>query len=101
MSASDPLQTFVRSSYLDGMREEYRYKGHSVGAIASGFFVAGASFLILAELTIFFVVASEGAPRNIPQDNLLLAVCLVVCAILAALFGWRTKRFFDRRAGRG
>jgi CDP-diglyceride synthetase len=83
------------------MSEKYHYKGHRAGAIASGFFVAGVSFLILAALTIFFVVAPEGAPRNIPQDNRLLAVCLAACAILSALFGWKTKSFFDRRAGRG
>jgi len=82
------------------MGEQYRYTRHRAGAIVSGFFVAGASFLTLAMLMIFFVVAPEGAPRNIPQDNRLLAVGLTICAVLAVLLGWRTKRFFDQRAGR-
>jgi hypothetical protein len=77
-----------------------RYTGSKAGAIASGFFVAGASFLILGMLSIFFVVAPEGAPRSIRQDDRLLFAALGVCAVLSCFFGWRVKRFFDRRAGR-
>lgn len=46
------------------MDNNYRYSGNRAGAKASGFFVGGTSFLISAMSVIFFVVAPEGAPRN-------------------------------------
>ena len=82
------------------MTESFQYTGNKAGAIASGFFVGGASFLALAMFMIFFVVAPEGAPRNVRQDDTLLAIGLVICAMLASGLGWQVKRYFDRRAGR-
>jgi hypothetical protein len=82
------------------MNDRYQYKGNKAGAVASGFFAGGASFLLMGMLMIFFVVAPEGAPRNIKQDNALMFIGLAVCAVLSFWFGWRVKRFFDSRAGR-
>jgi hypothetical protein len=82
------------------MDNNYHYSGNKAGAIASGFFAGGASFLISGMSMIFFVVAPEGAPRNVPQDDALVAVGLGLCALLSCWLGWRTKRFLDRRAGR-
>jgi hypothetical protein len=82
------------------MDDGYHYTGNKAGAIASAFFAGGASFLIFGMLMIFFVVAPEGAPRNVYQDNRLVAAGLALCAILSCWLGLRTKRFFDRRAGR-
>lgn len=51
------------------VNDRYQYKGNKAGAVATGFFAGGASFLLMGVLMIFFVVAPEGAPRNIKQDN--------------------------------
>ena len=53
------------------VNDRYQYKGNKAGAVATGFFAGGASFLLMGVLMIFFVVAPEGAPRNIKQDNVL------------------------------
>lgn len=82
------------------MADKYQYQGNKAGAIASGFFAAGIAFLMLGMLLIFFVVAPEGAPRNIKQDDRLMFAGLALCAMLSGWFGWGVKRFFDRRAGR-
>ena len=42
------------------MDNNYHYSGNKAGAIASGFFAGGASFLISGMFLIVFVVAPEG-----------------------------------------
>ena len=51
------------------VNDRYQYEGNKAGAVAKGFFAGGASLLLMGVLMIFFVVAPEGAPRNIKQDN--------------------------------
>lgn len=76
------------------------YKGIPAGAIASGFFVAASSFIVLYFTTVFFVVAPEGRPDDADRAGVVFDLCLVASAIVALWLGWRTKRFFDHRAGR-
>ena len=100
MTASDNIADFSSVHYGIGMADGYRYTGSKSGAIASGVFIGGASFLTFAMFMVFFVVAPEGAPRNVYRDNEWMAAGLVICAMLSCWLGWTTKRFFDRRAGR-
>jgi len=79
---------------------ESGYKRVRAGAIASGVFVAASTFMLLYLPAMFFIVASEGGPRNLERENLLLLVSLGVSVLVASRLGWRTKRYFDRRAGR-
>ena len=76
------------------------YKGLKAGAIASGLFVAAISFLALFGVAAFFIAASEGGPRNLDRENVRLVLSLILSALTASWLGWRTKRFFDRPAGR-
>lgn len=76
------------------------YKGAKAGAIASGFFVAATSFLALYLVAVFFVVAPEGGPDDTDRAGIAFDLCLIASALIALWLGWRTKRFFDRRAGR-
>ena len=82
------------------MAEPYEYKGSKAGAIASGFFVAGCSFIIFYFAAVFFVVQPEGRPDDATKAGFVFDLALVAGAILALGLGWLTKRFFDRRAGR-
>jgi len=76
------------------------YKGVPAGAIASGFFVAASSFLVLYFIAVIVVIAPEGRPDDVDRAGLTFDLCLVVAAIASLWLGWRTKLFFDRRAGR-
>jgi hypothetical protein len=76
------------------------YKGVKAGAIASGFFVAATSFLVLFFIAVFFVVAPEGRPDDADSAGIAFDLCLLASALIALWLGWRTKRYFDRRAGR-
>ena len=76
------------------------YKGVKAGAVASGFFVAATSFLVLYSLVVFFVVAPEGRPDDANRPVVAFELCMLTSALVALWLGWRTKRFFDRRAGR-
>ncbi|PZU06246.1 MAG: hypothetical protein DI605_19695 [Sphingomonas sp.] len=76
------------------------YKGVKAGAIASGFFVAATSFLMFYFIAVFLVVAPEGRPDDANRAGLAFDLCLVASASVALWLGWRTKRYFDRRAGR-
>ena len=76
------------------------YKGVTAGAIASGLFVAATSFLVLYLVAVFFVVAPEGGPDDADRAGVAFDLCLVASALIALWLGRRTKRYFDRRAGR-
>jgi hypothetical protein len=76
------------------------YKGVRAGAIASGFFVAGSSFLVLYLATVGFIVAPDGVASDADREGAAFVLALMASALVAAWLGWRTKRFFDRRAGR-
>lgn len=76
------------------------YKGVKAGAIASGFFVAATSYLVLYFVAVFVVVAPEGRPDDAERAGIAFDVCLIASAFVALWLGWRTKRYFDRRAGR-
>lgn len=75
------------------------YKGVKAGAIASGFFVAATSFLALYFVAVFLVVAPEGRLGGADRTGA-FDLCLVASALFALWLGWRTKQYFDRRAGR-
>ena len=76
------------------------YKGCRAGAIASGFFVAGSSFLILYFAAVFLIVAPEGRPDDADRAGTIFNLALIASAAAALWLGWRTKRFFDHRVGR-
>jgi len=76
------------------------YKGVKAGAIASGFFVSATTFLVLYFVAVFFVVAPEGGPGDADRADIAFDLCLIASALTALWLGWRTKRYFDRRAGR-
>jgi hypothetical protein len=95
-----PIADIAYVSHQKPMTEPYRYTGNKAGAIASGFFVAGCTFIILYFATVYFVVAPEGRPDDVDRAGRAFWLVVFGAAILAALLGWQTKRFFDRRAGR-
>jgi hypothetical protein len=76
------------------------YKGVPAGAIASGFFAAASSFLVMYFVVVIVVVAPEGRPDDVDRAGLTFDLCLVASALVSLWLGWRTKLFFDRRAGR-
>ena len=80
--------------------ESGNYKGVKAGAIASGFFVTATSFLVLYFVAVLFVVAPEGRPDDADRAGTAFELCLLASALIALWLGWRTKRYFDRRAGR-
>jgi hypothetical protein len=80
--------------------KDSNYKGVPAGAIASGFFVAACSFLALYFVAVIVVIVPEGRPDDVDRAGLTFDVCLVAGAMASLWLGWRTKRFFDRRAGR-
>jgi hypothetical protein len=89
-----------RHSFSFKIMQDGGYKGVPAGAIASGFFVAACSLLILYFATVFFVAAPEGRPDDSDRAGIAFGLCLGASALIALWLGWRTKRFFDRRAGR-
>ena len=76
------------------------YKGVKAGAIASGFFVAATTFLVLYFVAVFFVVAPKGRPDDADGAGVAFDLCLIAGALIALWLGWRTKLYFDRRTGR-
>jgi hypothetical protein len=76
------------------------YKGLKAGAVASGFFVAATSFLVLYFVAVLFVVAPEGRQDGADRASLAFDLSLLASALVALWLGWRTKRYFNRRAGR-
>lgn len=76
------------------------YKGVKAGAIASAFFSATTSFLLLYSAAVVFVIAPEGRPDDADRGGIVFDLCLVASAMVALWLGWQTKRYFDRRAGR-
>tara|TARA_B100000678_G_C18165773_1_gene484996 strand:- start:831 stop:1079 length:249 start_codon:yes stop_codon:yes gene_type:complete len=76
------------------------YKGNPAGAIASGFFVAGCSLILLYFITVLIVIAPEGRPDDGHRTGMFFDLCLLADALVSLWLGWRTKLFFDRRAGR-
>jgi len=76
------------------------YKEHPAGAIASGFFVAASSFIVLYFISVFFVIGPEGRPDDADRGGVAFDLCLVASAIVASWLGWLMKRYFDRQAGR-
>jgi len=82
------------------MAGPYRYTGSKAGALASGFFATGCSFIVCYFLAVFFIVAPEGRPDDAAKAGFAFDLALVASAIFSLVIGWQTKRFFDRRAGR-
>lgn len=62
--------------------------------------MAATTFLVLYFVAVFFVVAPEAQPDDVDRAGLAFDLCLVANAAISLWLGWRTKRFFDRRAGR-
>lgn len=75
-------------------------KGVPAGAIASGFFAAGTSFLALYFVVVMVVAAPEGRPDDGERAGLAFELFLIASALLSLWLGWKTKLFFDGRTGR-
>ena len=53
-------------------------------------------------IAVIVIIAPEGRPDDVDRAGLEFDfdLCLVAAAMASLWLGWRTKRFFDRRAGR-